>query len=228
MKPTMSNEKPKKLINVETIITIAIALISLTGAMLGVIHGSYARQINKTQRKALSATINREQVDVIAHTWMFQDLRAFAEYNRLNALATITEIDAQEAETRGDRAHAQELLNKVKEYQIAAAAKATFFSPQYVLPDGNFDEESFQNDQYRFGSRNLDVNPDKSFEKVEQLIRQASLLRTGIYVFSVVVACLIFAKVAKSKLRYLWVTLAILIFLGNIIFILIQLQQNNM
>lgn len=218
----MSEDTKKKTVNVETIVTIAIAVISLTGAFLGVIHGSYSRQINKTQRKALAETINREQVDVIANTWMFQDLRAFAEYNRLNALATITEVDAENAQHNGDEDLAQTLNLQAVEYRTAAQAKVTFFSPNYVLPDGTFDEESFLEHQVRFGSRNLDINPEKNFEKVEELIERASLLRTGIYILSIVVANLVFAKVAKSKLRYLWISIAAAVFIFDIVIILIR------
>ena len=218
----MSEKQDEKTVPVETLVTIAIAIIAFAGAMTGIISGARARQITKFEKKAIAASINREQAYVIAHTWMQQDLRAYAEYNRLNALASIAETEAELAIERGDEERTNILMEQVQEYRTAAAAKATFFSPEYVLPGGAFDEQGFLANQMRLESRNLDINPQKNFELAQQFIDKSSVLVTGIYMLSFVVVSLIFARVIKSNWRYLWVGIATLIFIADVIYILIN------
>ncbi|MBC8505693.1 MAG: hypothetical protein ISR58_07650 [Anaerolineales bacterium] len=218
----MSEKSKENSIPIETMVTIAIAIIAFAGAMTGIISGGRARQIAIFEKKAIAASINREQAYVIAHTWMLQDLRAYAEYNRLNDLATITEAEAEMAFARGDEERADVLQEKVQEYRTAANAKATFFSEEYILPGGSFDEESFLTNQMRFESRNLDTNPQKNFEMAQQIIDKSSVLVTGIYLLSFVVVSLIFARVIKSNWRYLWVGVASVILIIDIIYILIN------
>ncbi len=218
----MSETTEKKPMPVETMVTIAIAIIAFSGAMTGIISGGRARQIVKFQNKAIAASINREQAYVIAHTWMLQDLRAYAEYKRLNDLASITQVEAELALARGDEERAQVLTEQVTEYETAAAAKATFFSPEYILPGGSFDERGFLENQMRFESRNLDINPQKNFERAQQIINKSSTLVTGIYLLSFVVVSLIFARVIKSNWRYLWVGIGALILVIDIAYIVIN------
>ncbi len=218
----MSETTEKKPIPVETMVTIAIAIIAFSGAMTGIISGGRARQIVKFQNKAIAASINREQAYVIAHTWMLQDLRAYAEYKRLNDLAAITQAEAELALARGDQERAQVLTEQVAEYETAAAAKATFFSPEYILSGGSFDERGFLENQMRFESRNLDINPQKNFERAQQIINKSSTLVTGIYLLSFVVVSLIFARVIKSNWRYLWVGIGALILVIDIAYIVIN------
>jgi len=218
----MSENAEKKPMSVETMVTIAIAIIAFGGAMTGIINGARARQIVKFQNKAIAAAINREQAYVIAHTWMLQDLRAYAEYKRLNDLAMITEAEAELALARGDEARADVLREKVQEYQTAAAAKATFFSPEYIPPGGAFNEQEFLGNQMRFEARNLDINPQKNFDRVQQIMDKSSILVTGIYLLSFVVVALIFARVIKSNWRFFWVGIGSLIFIIDIVYIVIK------
>ncbi len=218
----MSEKSEGKSISIESMVTIAIAIIAFTGAMTGIISGGRTRQINKYEDRAIEASINREQAYVIAHTWMLQDLRAYAEYNRLNDLAMITEAEAEMALARGDEERANVLREKVQEYRTAANAKATFFSEEYILPGGTFDEHGFLMNQMRFETRNLDVNPQKNFDKAQQIIDKSSVLVTGIYLLSFVVVSLIFARVIKSKWRFFWVAIASIILIIDILYILIN------
>ena len=215
----MSTESTDKSIPVETIITIAIAIISLTGAMMGILTGGRSRAIIKYENQAIAAAINLEQADVISHTWMFQDLRAYAEYQRLSELSSLIDTEAEVAQARGDTSRAEILHEQAKEYRTAAQSKATFFAPEYVLPDGTFDENGFLANQMRFATRNLDTNPEVNFAKAEALIAETSVLMNGIYSFSFVVAFLIFAKVTKSKWRFVFLTIGCLLFIADLVYL---------
>ncbi len=221
----MSTETKKKSISVETMITIAIAIISLTGAMMGITTGGRSRSIVNYERNAISAAINLEQANVISHTWMFQDLRAYAEYQRLNELAILTQSEAEAAAARGDAARAEVLREQAAEYQTAAQAKATFFAEEYILPDGTFDEAGFLENQMRFETRNLDTNPEANFEKVEILISEVTVLMNGVYLFSFVVAFLIFAKVTTNKWRYVFMSIGILLFITDLVYLIMFITR---
>lgn len=219
----MSNEEetPDKL---SDFITVAIAVVSLIAAGVGLLSGSYAGQVSDAQDNAVTAAVNRQQTSIIAHTWMYQDLRAYAEYQRLSALAATTAAEAESAQSLGDETRADTLREQAQEYNTAAAAKATFFSPQYVLDDGSFDQERFLADQLRFESRNLDTSdPELSFQAAEKASLRLGVLNAATYGFALVAAFLVFASLSEKRLRFLWLGGAILIAVVDIGFILIRL-----
>lgn len=205
-------------------IAIAIAVVSLITAGVGFLSGSYAGQVGDAQENAVTAAVNRQQTSIIAHTWLYQDLRAYAEYQRLTALASTTETEAASAQTFGDEVRANTLREQSQEYQTAAAAKATFFSPQYVLDDGSFDRERFLADQLRFESRNLDTtDPELSFQAAEKASVRLGTLNAATYGFALVAAFLVIASLNEKRLRFLWLGGAILILVLDLGFILVKL-----
>jgi len=205
-------------------IAIAIAVVSLITAGVGFLAGSYAGQISDAQESAVTAAVNRQQTSIIAHTWLYQDLRAYAEYQRLTALATTTETEAVSAQEFGDEVRANTLREQSQEYQTAAAAKATFFSPQYVLDDGSFDQKRFLADQLRFESRNLNTtDPELSFQAAEEASARLSALNAATYGFALVAAFLVIASLNEKRLRFLWLGGATLILILDLGFILVKL-----
>lgn len=205
-------------------IAIAIAVVSLITAGLGFLSGSYAGQFSEAQDNAVTAAINRQQTSIIAHTWLYQDLRAYAEYQRLSALSTTTETEAESAQTLGDEARANMLREQSQEYRTAAAAKATFFSPQYILDDGSFDQKRFLADQLHFESRNLDTtDPELSFQAAEKASVRLSTLNAATYGFALAAAFLVIASLNKKRLRFLWLGGAVLILVLDLGFILVKL-----
>ncbi len=215
----MNEEAKKRTSTTESMVTVAIAVVSLLTAVLGVYAGLRSMEIARSQNRAVAATINREQVNVVAHTWMFQDLRAFVEYQRLNTLASITESEAQLVRSLGNHNRAQMTMEQSLQYRAEANAKATFFAAEYILPDGTFDEGRFLANQIRFGSRNLDTNPKHYFEQANLLIQRNDVLENGVYIFTIVISLLIFAKVSEKWWCYLWIGIAALILAANIIYI---------
>lgn len=205
-------------------IAIAIAVVSLITAGLGFLSGSSAGQFSEAQDNAVTAAINRQQTSIIAHTWLYQDLRAYAEYRRLSALSTTTETEAESAQTLGDEARANMLREQSQEYRTAAAAKSTFFSPQYILDDGSFDQKRFLADQLRFESRNLDTtDPELSFQAAEKASVRLSTLNAATYGFALAAAFLVIASLNKKRLRVLWLGGAVLILVLDLGFILVKL-----
>jgi len=219
----MSDEETKD--KLSDFIAIAIAVVSLITAGVGFLSGSYAGQVGEAQDSAVTAAVNRQQTSIIAHTWLYQDLRAYAEYQRLTALASTTESEALSAQALGDdEAHANTLREQSQEYQTAAAAKATFFSPQYVLDDGSFDQKRFLADQLRFESRNLDTtDPELSFQAAEKASVRVGVLNAATYGFALVAAFLVLASLNEKRLRFLWLGGAILILVLDLGFILAKL-----
>lgn len=218
----MSDEETKD--KLSDFISIAIVVVSLITAGVGFLSGSYAGQVGDAQDSAVTAAVNRQQTSIIAHTWLYQDLRAYAEYQRLTALASTTETEAVSAQTFGDEVRANTLREQSQEYQTAAAAKATFFSPQYVLDDGSFDRERFLADQLRFESRNLDTtDPELSFQAAEKASVRLGALNAATYGFALVAAFLVIASLNEKRLRFLWLGGAILILVLDLGFILAKL-----
>ena len=205
-------------------IAIAIAVVSLITAGVGFLSGSYAGRVGDAQDNAVTAAVNRQQTSIIAHTWLYQDLRAYAEYQRLSALAANTEAEAESAQTLGDEIRANTLREQAQEYHTAATAKATFFSPQYVLEDGSFDQKRFLADQLRFESRNLDTSdPELSFQAAEKASVRLSVLNAATYGFALVAAFLVFASLNEKRLRFLWLGGAVLISVLDLGYILTRL-----
>jgi hypothetical protein len=218
----MSDEEPKD--KLSDFIAIAIAVVSLITAGVGFLSGSYAGQVSDAQESAVTAAVNRQQTSIIAHTWLYQDLRAYAEYQRLTALAVTTESEAESAQTLGNEVHANTLREQSQEYQTAAAAKSTFFSPQYVLDDGSFDQKRFLADQLRFESRNMDTtDPELSFQAAEKASVRLGALNAATYGFALVAAFLVLASLNEKSLRLLWLGGAVLILVLDLGFILAKL-----
>ena len=218
----MSDEEPQD--KLSDFISIAIVVVSLITAGVGFLSGSYAGQVGDAQDSAVTAAVNRQQTSIIAHTWLYQDLRAYAEYQRLTALASTTETEAVSAQTFGDEVRANTLREQSQKYETAVAAKATFFSPQYVLEDGSFDRERFLADQLRFESRNLDTtDPELSFQAAEKASVRLGTLNAATYGFALVAAFLVIASLNEKRLRFLWLGGAILILVLDLGFILVKL-----
>lgn len=218
----MSDEETKD--KLSDFIAIAIVVVSLITAGVGFLSGSYTGQVGDAQENAVTAAVNRQQTSIISHTWLYQDLRAYAEYQRLTALANTTENEAESAQTIGDEVRANTLREQSQEYQTAAAAKATFFSPQYVLDDGSFDQKRFLADQLRFESRNLDTtDPELSFQAAEKASVRLGALNAVTYGFALVAAFLVIASLNEKRLRFLWLGGAILILVLDLGFILVKL-----
>jgi hypothetical protein len=218
----MSDEETKD--KLSDFISIAIVVVSLITAGVGFLSGSYAGQVGDAQDNAVTAAVNRQQTSIIAHTWLYQDLRAYAEYQRLTALTSTTETEAESAQTLGDEVRANTLREQSQEYQTAAAAKSTFFSSQYVLDDDSFDQERFLADQLRFESRNLDTtDPELGFQAAEKASVRLGALNAATYGFALVAAFLVIASLNEKRLRLLWLGGAVLILVFDLGFILAKL-----
>lgn len=205
--------------NLDTAIAIAIAVISLVGALVAALAVSDTNTASGALEDAVFATVDREKANVIANTWMFQDLRAYVQHERLAALAQNTEAAAAEAEVRGDAALAKSLRDQAKSLRISATAEAKFYNAQYVLPDGSFDETTFIAHQLRFESRNHDVNPDDNMEAAKSYFSRGESLIVSVAGLAVSITFLILAQIVTApKLRQGWFWLGVLVFVGMMIY----------
>ncbi len=149
---------------------------------------------------------------------MFQDLRAYAEYQRLSTLAEVTTADAVAAQGLGDVAQAQSLSQQALAYRTAANAAGTFFAEEYVLPDGSFDEELYLEHQMRFEVRNRDVNPADDYIEAVTLLEESFALVIIIRGLAISITLMIIAHITKSKMRYAWFAGGLLVFIGFMVY----------
>jgi len=198
----------------ETIIALTIAIVSLIAAFIGGWSALTESAASGAQISGVIATVNREKAKVTSHTWMFQDLRAYAEHQRLSTLAEITTADAVAAQEQGALEQAQSLRQQALAYRTGASAAGTFFAGEYVNPDGSFDEETYLEHQMRFEVRNRDVDPDDDYDEAVALFEEAFTLVIVIRGLAIAITLLILAHITKSKLRYSWFAGGLAVFAG--------------
>ncbi len=207
----------------EIIIAITIAIVSLIAAYLGGWSALIESEATGARVSGVIATVNREKAKVTSSTWMFQDLRAYAEYQRLSTLAEVTTADAVAAQELGDVAGAQSLRQQALAYRTAANAAGTFFAQEYVNADGSFDEETYLEHQMRFEVRNRDVDPEDDYQDAVELSEQAYSLVIVIRGLAIAITLLIIAHITKSKLRYAWFVGGLAVFAGFMVYMAIAL-----
>lgn len=208
----------------ETIIAITIAIVSLIAAYIGGWSALIESEATGARVSGVIATVNREKAKVTSSTWMFQDLRAYAEYQRLSTLAEVTTADAVAAQELGDAAGAQSLRQQALAYRTAANAAGTFFAEEYVNADGSFDEETYLEHQMRFEVRNRDVDPADDYQDAVELSEQAYSLVIVIRGLAISITLLIIAHITKSKMGLVWYGLGMIVFFGFIIYMANALQ----
>lgn len=210
----MTKEKQDHTERFETIITLTIAVVSVVMAFIGGWSSLTDDEASGAMKSGISAAINREKASVISHTWMFQDIRAYTEHQRLNTLVEVTTADAEAARLQGDDQQARALGQQVLSYRTEARAFGTFFAEEYVLPDGSFDEEQYLQHQMRFEVRNLDVNPEDDFQEALVVYDHAFTMVIVIRGLAVSVTALILARITKGRLRFGFYWLGLLVFIG--------------
>ncbi len=199
------NEDESESKTVDTAIAIAIAVVSLVAALLAAMAVTDSGAASGALEDVIFATVNREKADVIAHTWMFQDLRAFVQHERLVSLVESTEAAAGAAEARGEKTLAKSLRDQAKALQISAESAADFYSAEYVQADGSFDETAFLEQQMRFEARNHDINPDDDLAAARVYFTRSSSYIISVAGMGVSITFFILAQIAVNpKLRWWW------------------------
>mgnify|MGYP001585562798 CR=1 FL=1 len=211
------NESDSK--TLDTAIAIGIAVVSLVAALVAALAVSDTNSAAGALEDAVFATVDREKANVIANTWMYQDLRAFVQHEKLAALAANTEAAAAEAAARGDAALAQSLRDQAQSLQVSANASEKFYNEQYVLPDGAFDEAAFIAHQLRLESRNRDVNPDDDIEAAETYFTRGESFVVSVAGMAVSITFLILAQIVTAPaVRKGWFWLGVVVFVGATVY----------
>ena len=208
----------------ETIIALTIAIVSLIAAYIGGWSALTEGAAGGAQFNGVIAAVNLEKAKVTSNTWMFQDLRAYAEYQRLSTLAEVTTADAVAAQEVGDYAVAQSMRQQALAYRTAANAAGTFFANEYVLEDGSFDEQQYLEHQMRFEVRNRDVDPDDDYEEAVMLYEEAFSLVIVVRGLAIAITLMIMAHITKSKLRYAWFAGGLAVFIGFMAYMVYSLK----
>ncbi|MBI3741950.1 MAG: hypothetical protein HY257_09390 [Chloroflexi bacterium] len=212
-------EKPDEGNIFGTVITLTIAAIALFGVYFANFVGEVGGKASGALTDALAATVNREKAQVTSNTWLFQDLRAYTHQQILLALADAAQTDADAAESRKQSDTATILRDQAAGYRTEADAEGGFYSSSYVLADGTFDEKSFLEHQFRFESRNRNVNPAKEFEKAEFYFERRKSLDAPSLGLAFTLLFLVFAEMSKTRARYYWFGFSLLIFIVSMAYV---------
>lgn len=199
---TMSNTtQPAKF---DTVIALSIAAVSILEAIIVALAAFSSQAATDAQRSALIATINREKADVSAHTQLFQELRAYTDFRLLVALANEIEIDAQDAENRGEHEYAAQLRDEALVQWAAANTINRYYENVYVMEDETFDEQTFVQDAIQFDQLVNDHDPSDDIEQARLFLNRGSLLITAVVSLAVALFFLILAQISRRKIRYVW------------------------
>lgn len=188
----------------DTIVALSIAVVSVVSAVLVGVATLSSEVASDAERSALIASINREKADVSAHTELFQDMRAFAEFRALDALARETDAEAAEAEQRGEIEAATRLRDEAQANRAAADSMSAYFASAYLLDENSFDEETFVADVLQFEQSVNDLDPTDDVSKAEVFLNRGALISASVAGMTVSLFLLILAQISKRKIRYVW------------------------
>lgn len=195
---------------------VLVAFVTVLGAIVACMATSAASSAANADFDGLNSAIRLQKAEIINEINAYQHYRAFTDYSRYLELGNLLyDPNADEKTSIANGVIQREV------WGIASGISSIFFQPRYITPDGNYDLQRELDEALAEDAQNEDLNPVPYFTESDRMHRRSSFLTADMIVLAVSFWFLQLAQVTEKQIKYLWVTIGILLGLAGIMGMLI-------
>lgn len=195
---------------------VLVAFVTVLGAIVACMATSAASSAANADFDGLNSAIRSQKAEIINEINAYQHYRAFTDYSRYLELGNLLyDPNADEKTSIANGVIQREV------WGIASGISSIFFQPRYITPDGNYDLQRELDEALAEDAQNEDLNPAPYFTESDRMHRRSSFLTADMIVLAVSFWFLQLAQVTEKQIKYLWVTIGILLGLAGIMGMLI-------
>ena len=209
----------KKSERFSTVTTVLIALVSTVIALVASQSALASGNATEAQHNGVLAKINLERVNGSTNTLIARNRRAFADYRFSRSLYYLTFDYINQAEVNGSSPLGTRLRLEAAGQLEESNNAYTYIDSGYLIADEageyyEFDEANFINDRLQNAAIYQDVNYTDNFNEANAFRTEGLYLGASLFVWFLALMFLTWAEITKSALRWVWLTVGILIASG--------------
>jgi len=193
-----------------------VTVLGATVACLATVAGSAAADADL---EGMAAAIKGQKVEVVNEVTAYEHYRAYTTYVRYDELGNLIYDEA----ANSDDQTKQELTNqRMEAWGLADSIKISFFPPRYIdIVSGKYNIRRELDELWARDSQAQDLDPGPHFSRSDSL-HGRSLFHTGnMIIFAIAFWFLTLAQLFENRLKYVGLTLGILMALAGILGILV-------
>lgn len=188
-----------------TVVSILIAVVSIIGAFVAWRLATAAGEAGGEDTAGLTATLNREQADVLGDTDVYREYAAYSIYQKYNQLGDLIAEDQRtlvDDPAVSEEAYGALDRQKREAWDLAIDVQGLFFDTRFLKPeDGSFDIERRRAEAAVGYERNLDLDPEAHFDNADDARLKARWLAGALIVLALSLLTYTVARKAASALR---------------------------
>jgi len=198
--------------------SIMIAVVTVLSGVAACLATFAATQAGDADFEGLVASIKAQEADIVNRITVFEHYRAFTAYQRYNQLGNLLWEEAANA----DPALAETLHRLRREaWGVAGGLQYVFFPPRYINRDGSYDLKREFDELWADAAQQDDLTPEPYFSRADALRDRNLLLSADLIILAAAFWAFNLAQVIENRLKYLFVSLALLLTLAGIAIILL-------
>jgi hypothetical protein len=197
-------------------IAVLTALVTVLGAMAACLASVAVSNAGDADFSGLDASIRAQKAEIINEVYAYEHYRAYTTYVRYDELGNLLyDPNADKQTSLANGAIQREA------WGVASGLSATFFSPRYINPDGQYDIERELQEAWAEDAQSADLNSAPYFEASDHFRRRSSFLTANMILFAVAFWFFTLAQTVEKQIKYLWAALGVLFSLAGILGMLI-------